>query len=219
MASIQDTFNRDNSVGLGLSSDSQFTWVAVINDWDVVLNQAKGQNAAAINMVRTGFTLTNDQSAQFDVITATTSGVLIACRFDVNGGNHYGYFVENTTSGGGHDIILSKRVNGTLTVLGTTSPTLAAPETTKVEAIGTAIKSYYNGVQQSSAVDSDITGRSVREQAMRAGFGAAIVDNFSATDVASGPTETAVTPRRGTGTLTGPAIYGLLLACIQFFRL
>ncbi len=101
-----------------------------------------------------------DCAAEVDayVYSVTGSSVMVGCR--VTGANTSVAYLYRAVLADDGTLTLSKIVNGSYTVLGTYSAgtlTVGSTYTVRVEAIGTAIKAYINGVQRISVTDSSVT--------------------------------------------------------------
>lgn len=110
-------------------------------------------------------TFTADQWSKASVETLTNQGggqgglgVIVRASADVNP-NYDMYLAvvdSDAGSGGTHTIALAKIVNGALTVLSSTTSVVTNGDTVELEAEGTAIRMYLNGVEKLSATDGDI---------------------------------------------------------------
>ncbi len=189
---INDTFNRGDG-GLVGSSDGFWSWSngnletvsgSSGNAVSVVSNQCKQGNAGSIVSVRAEQDLTNDDNyAQMSIITrGTGDGCGVYCRASTgtNPAYYIAYLIEASDN-----VQLYKNTGGaSFTQLGSNvAVTVSLPNTLRVEAIGTAIKVYWDGVQKISVTDSSIT--TGKRAGMRVGSGGStqrIVDGFRAGD-------------------------------------
>ena len=125
------------------------------------LSQADFPTTATVEYWLSG-TSNNDCAAEADVyvesVTATGNAVTVCCRnTGASPGARNQYRVQLLDDG---TLTLSKVVGGVYTPLGTYAVgtlTAGATYTIRVEAIGTAIKAYLNGVQRISVTDSAVT--------------------------------------------------------------
>ena len=156
---ITESFNKADSDTLG----PDLNWTELnSNDTDVVSNAAEWQTSrfsAAADANRANSSLSSaDMYAQAET---TISG----------SGNYAGAMVRKDSSatltmygawrrfdGINWQVRLEKVVSGTITNLATNTITPSSPDTIKVSAEGTSIKSYHNGTQYGSVTDSAISG-------------------------------------------------------------
>lgn len=149
---ITDDFNR-GSLGSGWTAAGGTIWVisasTILQPVDIYSNTA---------IIRSETRFPNTQYAQIDT----------EYRTDGTGdeSTHNGPMVRGDSSGDGYyafpsvnDLVLYKRVSGTLTYLGDGAATLPADTmvTIKISVVGTTIKGYVNGVEVVSVTDSDLT--------------------------------------------------------------
>lgn len=134
-------------------------------------------------------------SADYDVTctyriytTVTNLNLGICVRMDTSADTYYGLYYQ------AGELVMFKRVAGVTTSLGTWISTLTGGGTDytfKLEAIGTAIKAYVNGVERVSVTDSAITaaGRAgLRSIGINDATTGNHIDNFVATDTSTPPT-------------------------------
>ena len=201
MASFTDDFNRANSTDLGAN------WVEVSGDWSIVSNQlSPGAAGGTIILRAAGAMASSDHYAQVTIAATTTASQGVWCRGNAN--ISQGYLWRNN----GTSWDLFSVVGGSFTVIGTYAAAAAAGDVAKVQAVGSTVKGFVNGIQRLSVTDTNVpTGTSVGIRADSAG--ALRFDDFTAADVTAGATltpagatETAQQLTSGkTATLTTPA--------------
>ena len=174
MASFSDDFNRANSTDLGAN------WVEVSGDWSIVSNQlSPGAAGGTIILRAAGAMATNDNSAQVTIAATAAASQGVWCRGNSN--ISQGYLWRNN----GTSWDLFQVVGGSFTVIGTYAAAAAPGDIAKVQAVGTTIKGYVNGVQRVSVTDTAVTtGTSVGIRSDSAG--AIRYDDFAAADVSAG---------------------------------
>jgi hypothetical protein len=176
MASFSDDFNRANSTDLGAS------WVEVSGDWSISSNQlSPGAAGGTIILRASGAMDSSDHYAQVTIAATTTASQGVWCRGNSNISS--GYLWRNN----GSSWDLFSVVGGSFTVIGTYTAAAAAGDVAKVQAVGSTIKGFVNGVQQVSVTNSAVTtGTSVGIRSDSAG--AIRYDDFSAGDIVNGAT-------------------------------
>lgn len=150
-----DNFNRADASDLGSS------WTNIGDaSLSISSNAAAAPNGYGTNHVQTytGVTCPADHYSQAVInnMTAFYHGVI--CRAaDAN--NYYAFGVNpNAFGGAGTTYRLWKVVAGSPTSLGTGTGTAASGDTFYIEAQGTTIKGFANGVEKVSVTDSDLSG-------------------------------------------------------------
>lgn len=191
MASFSDDFNRADSTSLGVS------WVEVSGDWSIVSNQLSPGSAGGTIILRAaGAMASNDHYAQVTIAATTAASQGVWCRGNSNISS--GYLWRND----GTSWDLFSVVGGSFTSIGSYAAAAAPGDVAKVQAVGSTIKGFVNGVQRVSVTDTGVTtGTSA---GIRSESASAIrFDDFTAADVsASAP----LTPADATETaqpLTG----------------
>lgn len=173
MASFTDDFNRANSSGLGAG------WVEVSGDWSIVSNQlSPGVDTGTVILRAAGAMDSADHSAQVTIATPAAASMGVWCRGNANISN--GYLWRND----GSTWDLFSVVSSTFTVIGTYAAAAVAGDVAKVQAVGSTIKAYVNGVERISVVNTAVTtGTSV---GLRSGTVTGIrYDDFTAADIAA----------------------------------
>jgi hypothetical protein len=176
MASFSDDFNRANSTDLGAN------WVEVSGDWSIVSSQLSPGSAGGTIILRAaGAMSSNDNYAQATIAATAAVSQGVWCRGNSN--ITQGYLLRNN----GSSWDLFSVVGGSFTVIGTYAVAAAAGDVMKVQAVGSSIKGFINGVQRISVTDTAVTtGTAVGIRSESAG--AVRYDDFSAGDVANGAT-------------------------------
>lgn len=154
---ISDNFNRADADGLGTSSEG-WSWTEVGGDIDIVSNRAQGTPDTPA-YARAGSALSgNDNYAQCVVTTTSVSGVRQGgptCRGDASAQTYYwGSQAAGASTTGTFRIY--KVVTSTRTALGTGATHNKSGETKKIEANGSSIAIYNNGVLVESITDTSI---------------------------------------------------------------
>lgn len=176
MATFADDFNRADSTNLGAG------WVEVSGDWSIVSNQlSPGAAGGTIVLRAAGAMASNDNSAQFTIAATTSASQGVWCRGNTNITS--GYLWRNN----GTSWDLFSVIGGSFVVLGTYTAAAAPGDLAKVQAVGSTINGYVNGVQRVSVTNTGVTtGTSV---GIRADSAAPLrFDDFTGADVATGST-------------------------------
>lgn len=199
MASFSDDFNRADSTSLGAG------WAEVSGDWSISSNQLSPGAAGGTIILRAATTMaSSDHYAQFTIAATTSASQGVWCRGNTNITS--GYLWRND----GTNWNLFSVIGGSFTSLGSYTAAAAPGDVAKVQAVGTSIKGFINGVQRVAVTDTNVsTGTSV---GVRSESVAALrFDDFSAADVTSDTTLTLtpVTEQSTAQTLTGLKAGGL----------
>ncbi|MGW4076055.1 hypothetical protein ACWELB_21500 [Streptomyces asiaticus] len=176
MASFSDDFNRANSTDVGAG------WVEVSGDWSIVANQlSPGAAGGTIILRAAGAMATSDHYAQVTIAATTTASQGVWCRGNAN--ISQGYLWRNN----GSSWDLFSVVGGSFTNIGTYAAAAAPGDVAKIQAVGSTIKGFVNGIERVSVTDTGVaTGTSVGIRSDSAG--AIRYDNFAAADVTAGAT-------------------------------
>ncbi|TXS22405.1 hypothetical protein EAO70_05970 [Streptomyces sp. adm13(2018)] len=176
MASFTDDFNRADSSNLGAG------WVQVSGFWAIASNQlSPGSDGGTIILRAAGPMDSSDHSAQVTIAATTAASHGVWCRGNSNISN--GYLWRND----GSEWTLFSVVSGTFTAIGSYAAAAAPGNVAKVQAVGSTIKAFVNGVQRVSVTDTAVASgtsvglRSVSTAAIR-------FDDFAAADVTAGVT-------------------------------
>lgn len=191
MTSFTDDFNRADSTNLGAG------WVEVSGDWSIVSSQlSPGAAGGTIILRAAGAMSSDDNFAQFTIAATTTASQGIWCRG--NSTISSGYLWRNN----GTSWDLFSVIGGSFTVIGTYTAAAAPGDVAKVQAVGSTIKGFVNGVQRVSVTNTGVTtGTNVGIRADSAG--ALRFDDFTAGDVTAGATLTIPATTETTQSLTG----------------
>lgn len=191
MTTFTDDFNRADSTNLGAN------WVEVSGDWSIVSNQlSPGAAGGTIILRAAGAMAGNDHYAQVTMAATTAASHGVWCRGNSNISS--GYLFRND----GSSWNLFSVVGGSFTVIGTYAVAAVAGDVAKVQAVGSTITAYVNGVQRASVTDTNVpTGTSVGIRAES--VNALRFDNFAAADVTAGATLGTAAATETAQTLTG----------------
>ena len=174
MTSFSDDFNRADSSNLGAS------WVEVSGDWSIVSSQLAPPTSAGTVVLRAATAMaSSDHYAQVTLSTVAAVSQGVWCRGD--SGITNGYLWRND----GTSWDLFSVVSSTFTAIGTFAGAAVAGDVAKVQAVGSTIKGFVNGVERVSVANSAVaTGTSVGiRSATPSGLR---YDDFSAADISSG---------------------------------
>jgi hypothetical protein len=191
MTTFTDDFNRSDSTSLGAN------WVEVSGDWSIISNQLSSGSAGGTVILRAaGAMATNDNSAQ--VTIAATAAVSHGIWARGNSNISQGYLWRND----GTSWVLFSVVGGSFVSIGSYAAAAVAGDVAKVQAVGSTIKGYVNGVQRVSVTDTAVTtGTSVGLRAESTSL--LRFDDFAAADVATGTTGDAALSSTATLTSSG----------------
>lgn len=176
MATFTDDFNRANSSDLGPN------WVEVSGDWAIDSNRLSPGNTGGTIILRAAGAMDSaDHSAQFTIAATVSASQGIWCRGNSNITS--GYLWRN--SGSSWDLFAV--VGGSFNIIGTYAVAAAPGDTAKVQAVGSTIKAFVNGVERVSVANTDVT------TGVNVGIRAESVsglrfDDFTAADVTAGAT-------------------------------
>lgn len=181
MTTFSDDFNRADSTDLGAG------WVEVSGDWSIVSNQLSPGAAGGTIILRAATDMASDDNyAQATIAATTTASQGVWCRG--NSTLSDGYLWRND----GSTWDLFSVVGGSFTNIGTYAAAAEPDDVAKVQAIGSTIKAFVNGVEQISLTNTHVTtGKSV---GIRSESASGIrYDNFSAADATTSVTGTGTT--------------------------
>jgi hypothetical protein len=193
MSTFSDDFNRANSSDLGAG------WVEVSGDWSIVSNQlSPGAAGGTIILRAAGAMDTADHHAQFTIAATAPASQGVWCRGNSSGGLSSGYLWRND----GSTWDLFSVVGGSFSVIGSYAAAAAPGDVGRVQAVGSTIKAYVNGVERVSVTDTSVTtGTSVGIRSESAG--AIRYDDFAAADIAAGATLSPASETDAAQTLVG----------------
>jgi hypothetical protein len=191
MATFTDDFNRADSSNLGAN------WVEVSGDWSIISNQLSSGNAGGTIILRAaGAMSTNDHSAQVTIASTAAVSHGVWCRGNSN--ISQGYLWRND----GTSWNLFSVVGASFVSIGSFAGAAVAGDVPKIQAVGTTIKGFVNGIQRVSVTDTNVaTGTSVGIRAESTN--ALRFDDFTAADVTTGTTGDATLAGTATLTATG----------------
>lgn len=176
MASFSDDFNRPNSSDLGTG------WVEVSGDWSIVSGQlSPGASGGTIILRAAGAMASSDHYAQVTIVATAAASQGVWCRGNNNISS--GYLWRND----GSNWTLFAVVGGSFLSIGSYAAPAAPGDVARVQAVGSTIRGFVNGIQRVSVTNTDVpTGLSVgiRSESV----GALRYDDFTAGDVTAGAT-------------------------------
>ncbi|MEU3507707.1 hypothetical protein ABZ733_07225 [Streptomyces longwoodensis] len=191
MASFTDDFNRADSTDLGSG------WVEVSGDWSIVSQRlSPGAAGGTIILRAAGAMASSDHYAQVTIVATTAASHGVWCRGNSNITS--GYLFRND----GSSWNLFAVVGGSFNNIGSYAAAAAPGDVAKVQAVGSTIKCFVNGVERISVGDSSVpTGTSI---GLRSESTSAIrFDDFSAADITAGATLTVATSVEAAQPVTG----------------
>ncbi|MBP2581912.1 hypothetical protein J3A78_002390 [Streptomyces sp. PvR006] len=191
MATFTDDFNRLDSTDLGPG------WVQVSGFWSIASQQlSPGSDGGTIILRAAGAMDSGDHSAQVTIAATTAASHGVWCRGNSNISS--GYLWRN--DGASWDLF--SVVSGTFTVIGSYAAAAAPGDVAKVQAVGSTIKAFVNGIERVSVVNTAVvSGASV---GLRSTSSAAIrFDDFAAADVTAGVALGVAAETDGAQSLTG----------------
>lgn len=173
MTTFSDDFNRaDGAPGAN--------WVDGSGLWTIISQQLSSGSAGGTIVLRAATAMaTNDNYAQITITATAVASHGVWCRG--NTGFTQGYLWRND----GTSWVLFSNVGGSFTSLGSFAGAAVAGDVAKVQAVGSTITGYVNGVSRVSVTNTAVaTGTSV---GLRADSTSALrFDNFASGDVTSG---------------------------------
>lgn len=176
MASFSDDFNRADSTDLGVG------WVEVSGDWSIITGQLAPDTSSGTTILRaTAAMASSDNFSQFTIAATVAASQGVWCRGDNTISS--GYLWRNN----GSSWDLFSVVSGSFNVIGTYTAAAAPGDVAKLQAVGSTIKGFVNGVERVSVVNADVaTGVNVGLRVMA--VPGLRFDDFSAADVTAGAT-------------------------------
>lgn len=170
-----DNFNRADSDTVGVG------WVEESGDWDIASNQLVRQSSPGGNneLSRPASESFDDGWAEVVLVTSPTATVQGNVLIRFNFTSDSGYLAGWVSTG---SLVLVRRDSGSNTQIGSaTGLTFASTDVIRIEAIGTAIKVYEDGVQRISVTDANYTtGRQGLRSAASASY---TFDDFASQEV------------------------------------
>lgn len=191
MTTFTDDFNRANTSDLGAG------WVEVSGDWSIVSNElSPGAAGGTIILRAAGAMDSSDHSAQATIAATTAVSHGVWCRGNLTISN--GYLWRND----GTSWDLFSVIGGSFTNIGTYTAAAAPGDVAKVQAVGSTIKGFVNGVERVSVTDTGVTtGTSVGIRSESSG--SIRFDDFTAADVTAGAALGAATESDSAQALAG----------------
>jgi hypothetical protein len=176
VTTFTDDFNRADSTNLGAN------WVEVSGDWSIISNQLSSGSAGGVVILRAATAMaTNDNSAQITIAATGAVSHGVWCRGNTN--ITQGYLWRND----GTSWNLFSVVGGSFTSIGSFAGAAVAGDVAKIQAVGSTIKGFVNGIQRVSVTDTAVaTGTSVGLRAESTNV--LRFDDFTGADVTSGTT-------------------------------
>ena len=173
MTTFTDDFNRaDGSVGAN--------WVLVSGPWTIISQQLSSGTASGTVVIRAATAMaTNDNSAQVTIAATGAVSHGVFCRG--NTGFTQGYLWRND----GTSWNLFSNVGGSFTSIGSFAGAAVAGDIAKIQAVGSTIQGYVNGIQRVSVTNTAVTaGTSVGIRAESTNL--LRFDDFTGADVSAG---------------------------------
>ncbi|MDX3549484.1 hypothetical protein PV724_44220 [Streptomyces europaeiscabiei] len=191
MATFTDDFNRANTSDLGAG------WVEVSGDWSIVSNQLSPGAAGGTIILRAADPMaSSDHSAQVTIAATTAASQGVWCRGNSNISTGYLWRNDGTSWN------LFSVVGGSFTSIGSHAAAAAPGDVAKVQAVGSTIKGYVNGIERVSVTDTGVaTGTSVGIRSESTG--SIRYDHFTAADVSAGAALDIATASETAQPLTG----------------
>lgn len=191
MTTFADDFNRADSSNLGAG------WVEVSGDWSIASNQLSPGNLGGTILLRAATpAATDDNFTQVTIAATTAASQGVGCRGDANFQN--GYLWRND----GSSWNLFSVVGGSFSSIASYAAAAAPGDVAKVQAVGSTIKAYVNGVERASVTD---TGVPIGKNAFIRSESTSSLryDNFSSGDVTAGADVDATIAFTGGGLTAG----------------
>jgi hypothetical protein len=175
VTTFTDDFNRANGA-------PGANWVDGTGLWTIVSNQLSSGAVGGTIVIRAATAMsTNDNSAQVTIAATGAVSQGVWCRG--NTGFTQGYLWRND----GTSWVLFSNVGGSFTSIGSFAGAAVAGDVAKVQAVGSTIKGFVNGVARVTVTDTAVTtGTSVGLRAESTNL--LRFDDFSAGDAATGAT-------------------------------
>jgi hypothetical protein len=191
MTTFTDNFNRADSSNLGSG------WTEVSGDWSISGNRLSPGSAGGVVLAAIANPLaTNDNYAQVTIASTAAVSHGVWCRGSSTLTSGYLWRNNGTT----WDLFWV--VGGSFTVIGTYTAAAAVNDVARVQAVGTTIKGFVNGVERVSVTDTAVstgTYAGIRSESTAS----VLFDDFSAGDITSGVAVTPVVEVETTQSLSG----------------
>lgn len=171
--SISETFNQADSTAIG----PLLSWTKVSGGWRTVSSMV-GTTTGGWNILRADTDLSSADHYSQAKITSLAQYAGPACRIPASGAlTMYQCSTDFV-------IYIFKLVAGVQTNLANTTQAIVVNDTYKIEANGSNIKAYVNGVQKVSVTDTGVSGN-VRCGLAQYGASDSSLDDFTAADLAA----------------------------------
>jgi hypothetical protein len=176
VATFSDDFNRADSSSLGAG------WVEVSGDWSIVSGRLSSGSAGGTIILRAAGAMDgSDNYAQVTIAVTAAVSHGVWCRGDSTLSN--GYLLRND----GTEWTLFWVVGGSFNPIGSYAAAAVDGDVVRIQAVGSTIKGFINGVERISVTDTAVTtGTSVGIRAES--VGTLRFDDFTAGDVTAGAT-------------------------------
>jgi hypothetical protein len=197
MASFSDDFNRADNTDLGAG------WAEVSGDWSIISNRlSPGVDTGTVILRAAGAMDSSDHSAQVTIAVPAVASLGVWCRGNSNISS--GYLWRND----GSTWDLFSVVSSTFNVIATYAEPAAPGDVARVQAVGSTIKAFVNGIERASVTDTAVaSGTSV---GLRTGTVTGIrYDDFTAADVTAGATLSTATAAEAAQPLMGTKVAAL----------
>lgn len=184
---ITESFNKADSGTLG----PDLSWTEINGAWEVFSNQAASEGINSVELARADTDLSSADHYGQVIVTFLGGGTARlggAARIQTADGTTITCYYADLRNNDALE--LEKVVNGTDTELASTAQTVSLPDTVRVQADGSTIKSFFNGSEVDSVTDTAITGNLRAGLMSRNGGNAdgSRGDDFEAADLVAGPT-------------------------------
>lgn len=190
MATFTDDFNRPDSTNLGAG------WVEVSGDWSIIGGQLAPDTSSGNTILRATTPMdSSDHYAQVAIAATTAASQGVWCRGDSTLNSGYLW----RTNGSSWDLF--SVVGGSFTAIGTYTAAVTAGDVAKIQAVGSTIKGFVNGIERVSVANTDVTtGVNVGLRIMA--LPGLRYDNFAAGDITAGATPSTASSTETAQTLT-----------------
>jgi len=168
---FSDDFNRANTSDLGIG------WVEVSGNWLIISDQLSSGGDGGTVLLRAAIEMVSDDHyAQVTIAVPAEASMGVWCRGNSNITSGYLWRNDGTTWD------LFRVLGGSFTVIGTYAASAEPGDVAKVQAVGSTVKAFVNGVERVSVTDTDVpTGTTV---GIRSESTAVIrYDDFTGTEV------------------------------------
>ncbi|MCX5537841.1 hypothetical protein OG785_45625 [Streptomyces sp. NBC_00006] len=146
MATFTDDFNRADGTNLGAG------WVEVTGDWTIASNQLTPGTTDGTIVLRAAVAMaSSDHYAQVTIAATTSASQGVWCRGNTT--ITTGYLWRNN----GSNWTLFAVVADTFTSIGSYSAAAVAGDVAKIQAVGSTIKAFVNGIERVSVVNTAVT--------------------------------------------------------------